>query len=216
MRIARTLLVAAAFAGSAIGALSIGAAVAQSASSPVVVLNLQKLRQDSPAWNDMNAKLRTLLDQKTTEFRTQNQAAATAVDAEGRALQPLLAGMTQAQVMANVPLKTRVEAQVRRERDLQQKQQLFEYSARATSEAADRQLLTLLDPIVDQIMTQRGAVLVLDQTQIAKARPSIEITTDASSRFNAANPRAPQPVWTPVTIAPADGAAPPPGGAAKK
>ncbi len=208
MRISKALVIAAAVMGGALGALSIGAAVAQSTSSPVLVLNLQKLRQDAPAWADMNTKLRLVVEQKTTEFRTQNTAAAQAVETEGRALQPLVAGQTQAQIFANAALKTRVETQVRRERDLQQKQQLFEYSVRATSEAADRQLLALLDPIVDQIMTQRGAVVVLDQSQIAKARPAIEITADAATRFNAANPRAPQPVWTPVTIAPQDAGQP--------
>lgn len=212
MRISKTLVIAAAVAGSAFGALSIGAAVAQSTSSPILVLNLAKLRNDAPAWTDMNTKLRTLVDQKTNEFRTQNQAAAQAVEAEGRALQPLMAGKTEAQVLADAALKARVETQVRRQRDLEQKRQLFEYSVRATSEAADRQLLGLLDPIVDQIMTTRGAVVVLDQSQILKGRPAVEITTEAATRFNAANPRAPQPQWMPVTIAPAET----PGGAQPK
>ncbi|MDX2233780.1 MAG: OmpH family outer membrane protein [Hyphomonadaceae bacterium] len=206
MRIAKALIIASAIAASALGAMGVGAAVAQSNNSPVLVLNLQKVRQDAPAWADMTTKVKTLVEQKTTEFRTQNQAAATALQTEARNLQPLMQGKTEAQIMADAGLKGRVETQVRRERDLQQKQQLFQYSVQATTEAADRQLLLLLDPIVGQIMTQRGAVVVLDQTQIAKANPSIEITQEATTRFNAAHPRAPQPVWTPVTIAPPEGA----------
>lgn len=202
MRIAKALIVAVAVAGSSFGALSVGAAVAQSTSSQVLVLNLQKIRQESPAWTDMATKLRALLEQKTNEFRTQNQAAAQAVETEGRALQPLLQGKTQAQLMADVALKTRYETQVRRERDLQQKQQIFEYSVRATTEAADRQLLSRLDPIIDQLMTQRGAVVVLDQSVTLKGRPAIDITQDAATRFNAANANAPQPVWTPIAVAP--------------
>jgi Skp family chaperone for outer membrane proteins len=195
-------MVVSAIAAASLGALSIGAAVAQSTSSPVLVLNLQKVRQDSPAWSEMSNKLKTLVEQKTNEFRTQNQAAATAVQTEGRALQPLLQGKTEAQVNADPALKTRFENQVRRERDLAQKQQLFQYSVQATTEGADRQLLSLLDPIVGQIMTQRGAMVVLDQTQIAKANPAVEITQEASTRFNAANPHSPDPRWVPVTITP--------------
>jgi Skp family chaperone for outer membrane proteins len=208
MRIGKALILAAALAGGALGALSVGAALAQSTSSPVVVINLQKVRADAPAWTDMNTKLKTLVEQKSTEFRTQNQSAAQQMETEGRALQPLLQGKTQAQIMADPGLKTRLENQVRRERELQQKQQLFEYSVRATTERADGQLLELLDPIIGQIMTQRGAVVVLDRSQIAKAVPGVEITQDATTRFNAAHPRAPQPAWTPVTMAPQDNAAP--------
>lgn len=208
MRIGKALILAAAVAGGALGALSVGAALAQSTSSPVVVINLQKVRSDAPAWNDMNTKLKTLVEQKSNEFRTQNQPTAQQIETEGRALQPLLQGKTQAQIMADAGLKTRLENQVRRERELQQKQQLFEYSIRATTERADGQLLELLDPIIGQIMTQRGAVVVLDRSQIAKANPSVEITQEATTRFNTAHPRAPQPTWTPVTIAPADPAAP--------
>ncbi len=202
MRIAKAFIIVAAVVGGSFGALSIGAAVAQSTSSPVLVLNLQKLRQESPAWADMATKLRALLEQKSNEYRAQNQAAAQAVETEGRALQPLLQGKTQAELMANTALKTRYDTQVRRERDLQQKQQIFEYSVRATTETADRQLLSRLDPIIDQIMTQRGAVVVLDQSVTLKGRPAIDITTDAATRFNAATPTAPQPVWTPITVAP--------------
>lgn len=204
MRIAKSVFLAAAIVVGAAGSLSISAAVAQTANSPVLVVNLQKIREESPAWSDMSTKLRTLVEQKTNEFRSQNQAAAQTLQNEGTALRPLLQGKTEAQVNADPALKTRLEAQMRRERDLSQKQQLFEYSVRATTEAADRQLLGLLDPIVDQIMTQRGAVVVMDASQIAKARPAIDITADAQTRFNAANPRAPQPTWVPVTIAPPD------------
>jgi Skp family chaperone for outer membrane proteins len=207
MRTGKALFLAVAIAVGGIGAVSISAALAQSApSSPVVVINLAKVRADAPAWTDMNTKLKTLVDQKSNEFRTQNQSAAQLVENEGRALQPLLQGKTQAQIMADAALKTRLENQVRRERELQQKQQLFQYSVQATSERADAQLLELLDPIIGQIMTQRGAVVVLDRSQIAKANASVEITQEATTRFSAANPRAPQPTWVPVTIAPAEGA----------
>lgn len=210
MRIGKTFIIAAAIACGAVGAVSIGGALAQSAQSQVVVINLAKVRSDAPAWADMNTKLKTMMEQKSSEFRAQNQAAAQTLQTEGAALRPLLQGKTEAQVNADPALKARVEAQVRRERDLGQKQQLFQYSVQATTERADAQLLELLDPIIGQIMTQRGALIVLDRTQIAKASPSVEITQEATTRFNAANPRAPQPAWVPVTIAPQDGGGSPP------
>jgi outer membrane protein len=210
MRIVRAFVIAAAIAGSAIGALSIGAATAQTGvSSPVLVVDLQRLRQGTPAGADMNNKLRALAEQQTTAFRTQNQAAATALQTEANALQAAAAGKTQAQVMADPVLKARIETQQRRGQDLQQKEELFNRSVQATSVRAEQQFLALIDPIITQIMTQRGATVVLDRSQIAKALPSVEITAEVETRFNAANPRSPQPVWVPVTLAPPEGGAQP-------
>lgn len=216
MRISKTLVAAAALAGGALGAIGIGAAMAQTsapapaAQSVVVVLDLERLRSQATAWADMQQKLKTLVEQKTTEYRNQNRDLAAQFEAEGRQLQPMLQGQTAAQVAANPTLKTRVEAQMRRENELRQKQQLFELSVQATSQRADQQLMQALDPVIDQIMTQRGALIVVDRSQIAKARSSVDITQDAVTRFNTATPRAPAPVWTPVTVGPppeADGQA---------
>ena len=197
MRIAKTLLIAAAVAGSAFGALSIGAAVAQGTSSPILVVDFQKIRQTSPAGVDFNNKLRALAEQKTTEFQTQNQAAANALQSEANALQAAVANKTEAQVMADPALKTRLDTQQRRGQDLAMKKEIFERSGQQTSLRAEQQFLNLLDPIVSQIMTQRGAVVVLDRSQVAKVLPAAEVTAEVETRFNAANPRAPQPVWTP-------------------
>jgi len=213
MRVTKSLIAAIALAGGAIGAVGVGAAMAQTATpapaaqSVVVVLDLDRLRSQATAWADMQQKLKTLVDQKTNEFRTQNQALAGQFESEGRLLQPMLQGQTAQQVAANPTLKTRVESQIRRENELRQNQQLFELSVKATSQRADQQLMQSLDPIIDQIMTQRGALIVVDRSQIAKARTSVDITQDAVTRFNAASPRAPAPVWVPVTVGPAPEAA---------
>lgn len=206
MRISTSLVAAAALAGGALAAIGIGAAMAQTstpapaAQSTVVVLDLERLRSQATSWADMQQKLKTLVEQKSTEFRSQNQALANQFEAEGRLLQPMLQGQTAQQVAANPTLKTRVEAQMRRENELRQNQQLFELSVQATSQRADQVLMQSLDPIIDQIMTQRGALIVVDRSQIAKARSSVDITPDAVTRFNAATPRAPAPVWVPVTV----------------
>jgi outer membrane protein len=211
MRMKTVFVAAAALTVGALGALSVGAAIAQTgqpaAQSPVVVMDLERLRSQSTAWPDMQQKLKTLLDQKANEFRTQNQGAVTQLETEGRALAPLLQGQTPQQIAANPALKTRVEQQIRRENELKQKQQLFEYSVQATQQRADAALMQALDPVIDQIMTQRGAVIVVDRSQIAKARSSVDITQDAVTRFNAATPRAPAPAWVPVSVGPAPEAA---------
>lgn len=218
MHIGKALTLAAAVAVGAIGAVSISAAVAQTANVPFLVIDTQKLSNEAPAFADMQTKVETLVQQKQTEFATQNRAAAEAVEAEGRALEPLVQGKTPAQLSAD--LKTRLEQFRRRQQDLAVKKRLLDLSTQATAQRAQVQIVSLLDPILGQIMTQRNASAVIDRSAVLKVNPALDITQDATTRFNAAHPKAPQPNWVPVTIAPPEGAAAPvtiaPGAAKKK
>ena len=212
MRITKSLVLATAFAGAMVGALGIGAAIAQTgaASSAILVVDLDRLSSQAPAWADMQAKLNTLIDSKTTELRTQNRAAAESVESETRALQPLVEGKTEAQINADAALKARIQALQARQQDLALKARIFDASRQGTIQRAQAELYRELDPVLDQIMTQRGANVVLQGGAVVKVRPAIDITQDALTRFNAAHPSAPQPTWVQATVGPAPG----PGGVA--
>ena len=203
MRITKSLVIAAAFAGSMVGALGIGVAIAQTgaASAAVLVLDLDRLSSQAPAWADMQTKLNTLIQTKTTELRTQNRAAAEAVEAETRALQPLVEGKTDAQINAQPALKARIQALQAKQQDLALKARVFEASRQGTIQRAQGELYRELDPVIDQIMTQRGASVVLLGGAVFKIRPTVDITQDALNRFNAAHPSAPQPTWVQATVA---------------
>lgn len=214
MRISKSFVLAAAFAVSAVGALGVGAAVAQSGASPsaTLVIDLDRLSAQAPAWADMQNKLNTLIDAKTTELRTQNRAAAESVETETRALQPLVEGKTDAQINADPALKARIQALQSRQQDLALKARIFEASRQGTIQRAQQELYRELDPVLDQIMTARGATVVLQGGAVVKVRPAVDITQEALTRFNAAHPTAPQPTWVQATAGPAApvGSAPPP------
>ena len=202
MRIAKSLVLAAAVAGGMVGALGIGAAIAQTggASSAVLVVDLDRLSSQAPAWADMQTKLNTLIQAKTTELRTQNRAAAESVETETRALQPLVEGKTDAQINADPALKARIQTLQARQQDLALKARVFEASRQGTIQRAQNELYRELDPVLDQIMTARGASVGLQGGAVVKVRPAIDITQEALTRFNAAHPTAPQPIWAQATV----------------
>jgi outer membrane protein len=207
MHIAKALTLAAAVAVGAIGAVSISAAVAQTANVPFLVIDTAKLSNDAPAFADMQAKVEALVQQKQNEFATQNRAAAEAVAAEGRTLEPLVQGKTEAQLTPD--LRAKLEQFRKRQQDLAVKKRLLDLSTQATAQRAQVQIVNLLDPILGQIMTQRNASAVIDRSSVLKVNPALDITQDATARFNAAHPKAPQPTWASVTFAPPEGAAAP-------
>lgn len=202
MRTFKSVVAAAALATVAVGFVGVGAerAVAQQTQSEIVVINMAQVQSQATAFNDMREKLRTVLESQGQQFNTQNQALQQQIQQEAQALRPLLQGKTEQQITGDAALKARVEAQLRREMDLRQKTELFQASAQATAQRAEQELMRALDPIVDQVMTARGATVVVDRAVIAKARPAVDISADVITRFNQSNPRSPNIAWVPVTL----------------
>ena len=162
------------------------------------MLHQQVLHQQLHA----SKKLGALIEQQQNNFRTQNAAAMQTMETEGRALAPLLRGKTQQQWAADPVLKAKVEAQMRREQDLQQKEQLLKASAAQTERRVTQELDSKLAPIVDQLMTAHGAAVVLDANAVLKAKTGVDITDEALQKFNATVTTA-NVAWVAVTLQPA-------------
>lgn len=181
---------------------------AQQTANPVVVVNMAQIQAQSTAFADLRQKLKTVVEQQSNAFASQNGALKTQIETEARNLRPRLQGKTEQQIMADPVLKQAFEAQARREQDFGQKAELFRLSVQQTQATAERQILTLLDPVVGEVMTQRGATIVLERSSVMKAAPGVDVTNDVVARFNQRQPAAPVVAWTPVQLQQQPAAAP--------
>jgi outer membrane protein len=173
---------------------------AQQTASPVVVVNMAQIQSQSTAFADLRQKLKTVVEQQSNAFSSQNGALKTQIETEARNLRPRLQGKTEQQILADPALKQAYEAQARREQDFGQKAELFRLSVQQTQANAERQILTLLDPVVGEVMTQRGATVVLERSSVMKAVPGVDVTNDVVARFNQRQPAAPVVAWSPVQL----------------
>jgi outer membrane protein len=175
------------------------AAAAAAANGPpvprVIVIDRTFIMQRSAAGKDMVTQTQTLSKQAETQFRTEE----TALQTEMTQLQQQLA------ILA-------ADVRDKREKDFVAKQQAFQarvqqrqQEIQAGFNKAARQLEVALEPILQAIMRERGANMVLDRQAVIIASVDIDVTPLAVQRLDKALPRV-KVELTPVSAADATAA----------
>ena len=154
----------------------------------VIVIDRNFIMQRSLAGKDMVAQTQNLSRAAETQFRSEQ----TALETEGGQLQQQLA------ILA-------ADVRDKREKDFLTKQQAFQTRVQtrqaeiqAGFNKAARQLEVALEPILQGIMRERGANMVLDRGAVIIASVDIDVTPLAVERLDKALPRV-KVELTPVT-----------------
>ena len=175
-----------------------GAAASSAVQSPrIVVIDRQQLLQRSAAGKDIFNQTQTLSKQLETQLRTEE----TALQTEAVQLQQQLAILAP-------------DVRAQREKDFTAKQQAFQgrvqqrqAQIQASFNAAARQVEVALDPILQALMRERGANMVLDRSAVIVATTDVDVTPLALQRLDRALPRVKVDlVAAPAAAAPAAGA----------
>jgi outer membrane protein len=190
-------------APAAAGAPAAASAAASAVQTPrIIVIDRQQLLQRSSAGKDIFTQTQNLSKQLETQLRTEE----TALQTEAVQLQQQLA------ILA-------ADVRAQREKDFTAKQQAFQgrvqqrqAQIQASFNAAARQVEVALDPILQAIMRERGANMVLDRTAVIVATTDVDVTQLALQRLDRALPKvkvdlvAAPAAGTPAATAPATAA----------
>lgn len=184
MRILKSIAAAAAFA--VVGLAAAPAAMAQAAAStPVVVVNLDRIYVESLAGRDAQAKLKGIAQAVTKELEPESKS----LQAEQTQLGPRFKDKTQEQVVEELrkdpALNTRFNTYLQRLDAHLGKQQLRRQELAATEEKAVRDVLSAAGPMINESMAARGASVVLSAGSIVTGAASVDITPDVIARLNA-------------------------------
>ncbi len=170
----------------------------------ILVINRPAIMQASKVGQDMARQVRAYADQAKREMEGQ----AKALQAEGQALQQQIA------ILAPDVKQKKVEEYQRKEANLQGMAQRREAQIQNGVMQAQQQVEAVMGPILQNILQQRGANMILDKTAVVFATSSaFDITETAIAQLN-------QKMST-VKVnlsnaAPAQGPAPAPAAPAKK
>jgi Skp family chaperone for outer membrane proteins len=188
-------------------AAAAAAAAASGVTAPrIIVIDRQLILQRSSAGKDMVAQTQNLSKQAETQFRSEEEA----LQKEAVQLQQQMA------ILA-------ADARAQKEKDFTTKQQAFQNRVQqrqaqiqAGFNNAARQLEVALDPILQTIMKERAANMVLDRSAVIVASVDVDVTGIAVQRLDQKLPHikvdlAPVPV---AAAAPAGAPAPTPAVAA--
>jgi len=174
-----------------------GTAASSAVQTPrIIVIDRQQLLQRSAAGKDIFTQTQTLSKQLETQLRTEE----TALQGEAVKLQQELAILG-------------ADVRAQREKDFTAKQQAFQgrvqqrqAQIQASFNAAARQVEVALDPILQAIMRERGANMVLDRSAVIVATSDVDVTPLALQRLDRALPRVKVDLIAAAPAAPAAGA----------
>jgi outer membrane protein len=145
----------------------------------IVVIDRQQLLQRSAAGKDIFTQTQALSKQLETQLRTEE----TQLQSEAVQLQQQMA------IMA-------ADLRAQKEKDFTNKQQAFQARVQqrqaqiqASFNQAARQVEVALDPILQNIMKERGANMVLDRSAVIVATSDVDVTPVALQRLDRALPK---------------------------
>ncbi len=185
MRSLKTALAAVAVAAAACALAVPAFSQAGGGGASVAVINSQVLIGRSEVGVDVANKLAGIARQMQTEvqpdqqrLRGQEQAfeqALRAAQQQGKSLQ---------QVRADPAMRQQAEAIDQASNALNAKVNALAEDLSFSREKAYSDLLATVDPILDEVMRQKGITLVLQSTAVAKGRAEVDITQDVLTLLN--------------------------------
>lgn len=181
MALYKTLFIAATLAFASLASFA-PAASAQGAT--ILVVDNARVIRDSAGGKDMSAKINAIGQTMQNELAGE----ASALDAERQSLETRTQNMTREAVAADPQLRTQAEAFAGKAQAFQVKRQRASQELSQTEQAALNNFGVALDPILQQIVDERGADLLLERSVVAYASSSVDVTDLVIQRLDASVP----------------------------
>lgn len=170
------------FIGSALAALALAAPVAAPAQrlSPTVVavVDTQRISRECTACQAANTQLQQQIQQAQQRAQQLQQP----IQTDGQSLQQAINALNGKQ--PDAALQQRIQALQTRQNTANQELQGREQTLRSTQAHVSQQINTRLLPILNQVMQNRGAAVILDRSAALTVSPSIDVTNDVLALLN--------------------------------
>jgi outer membrane protein len=132
----------------------------------------------------VQSKLQGIRNQITGEL----QAEANGLQNDQKALGPRFQGKSPQQALEELQkdqnLAKQYQSYQQRLQAAVEKENLRNQELQVTRDRAINQVLQAADPIVQELLTQRGALIVLERGSVYKMQPAVDITNDVIARLD--------------------------------
>ena len=147
----------------------------------VVVVNQARVVAESTAGQDMQRKVQAIGQSMASELESE----ANALETEGRALQSRTANLSQEAIAADTELRGLIESYARKQQALAVKQQKSRQELAMTEQNALNAFGQALQPVLDEVVRERSADIMVDRAVVAFAAPTVDVTDLVLSKINA-------------------------------
>lgn len=158
--------------------------MASAQGTKIVVINQGKIYADSRAGKDIETKI----DNIERSMQAELKPTADRLSAKNNSLKPRLEGKTMQQVRADAALVSELQ---QFERDLathQRNQQIKAAELQATIRKARSDFAKALEPVLQEVMTEQNAQIMVSRGQLVYAAPTTDMTATVVSKLDARTP----------------------------
>ncbi len=147
----------------------------------VLVMNEQRILRESTVGQHITSRLEAIGDEIQTELEPQQAA----IQAESEALNAETAPLSEEALRQRPDLIARLQTLQREAAQFEQLRRLRTQELAATEQQAMRPVLLLLQEVLQEIVTERNADVLIDRSAVVFASESVDISTIAIERLNA-------------------------------
>ncbi|GGB59730.1 MULTISPECIES: OmpH family outer membrane protein [Henriciella] len=167
-----------------ISGATVAAPLAAAQGSTVVVIDQARIMRDSAGGKDIITKVNGIETTMQNELKPTADSLAT----EGQALEAKTANMTMEAISADAALRAEVEAYARKAQDFNRKRQIASAELQATERKAWSDFFTAMQPVLQEVVAEKGADIMLDRSDAVWAGSAVDATDLVISKMNAKLP----------------------------
>lgn len=165
-------------------AAALSAPIVSAQGTNVIVIDQARIMRDSSAGKDIQTKLQAI----GTSMEQELNPTATALSTEGQALEGKTANMTQQQILANEALKVEVTNYARKAQEFNVRRQIAGQELSLTERKAWADFFEQLRPVLQEVVTERGAQIIMERSELTYADPAIDASDLVISKMNSRVP----------------------------
>ncbi len=153
----------------------------------ILVMNEQRILRESA----VGSHIATELERIGTEMQAELAPLANTVAQENEALTAETSVLSEEAIRQRPDLLTRLQALQADAAQFEQRRQIAAAELQATERAAMQPVLAALQNVLQELVEERQAILLIDRAQVVFAAESIDVTDAAIARMNEVIPTTP-------------------------
>ena len=164
--------------------VAIAAPVASAQGTTVVIIDQGRIMRDSLAGKDIQTKIAGVESAMERELKP----TADSLNAEGQTIEAKTANMTPEAMRADAALKTQVTNYALKAQEFNVKRQVASQELQLTERKAWTDFYGALRPVLQEVVAEKGAQVILDRSDAIYADPAIDATDLVISKLNGKTP----------------------------
>lgn len=167
-----------------VGVASVAAPIATAQGTTVLVIDQRKIMATSLAGKDIQQKITNIENAMKNELRP----LATQIENDGKALDAKTTGKSPEALRADASLRTEAQNYTNKIQNYERRRNIAAQELSLTERKAWADFFKALRPVLQEVVSERGAQIIVDRSNAVYASPSSDATDLAIQKLNAKTP----------------------------